>query len=524
MNYYKKLWPIDLNRLFIFIFLLLPMALMARGGVIRGVAYLYNGRNAKTLLDSVRIKVSCADEAMSDSNGGFELKFTNLEKGQKISVVDIDRPGFVLFNQDEVNHWSTDDANLVLVMCKKIELDSLKKKVTDLATKNYNEQYKKEQAIADTLFAEKWVTEQEFHRRLMESANFKEHSLNDLAEQALSFARTDETKLYQWELKALDSFYSGDVAGAVALMESQVFEQTSRMVTEKNMRSFVSPENESMKKDSLIKELNLLVSLYRMQGGTIAMYKAWDSLKMIASSISPTMDSYERCAMFASSQNWHSDEMSYYDRAYREAKTDYDRALFTDLSANMLLYYNALFQAERRFLKAQKLWTRLSKKTQNSEYEEKVAITHINLGAVYHEGGHNSLALNECEEAVKQMRVLVNKDPKKYTKNLTITLKNLASLYLTLNLPQKADEFNLECLDLSRKALEEGTVDKNLFVCFLLSGACSKSRLGDFASCQKFAEEALKMDSTQKQGTIYLAASFLFQSRFEDSKKLYLEL
>lgn len=95
-----------ISQIIIMMLAVLSTATFAFGETIvqKGKVLRYNGKNAKTSLGDVYIKVpTAANGAVSDSDGSFSLALNNLKPGDRIGKVQVTKKGMMIFNQDAVD-------------------------------------------------------------------------------------------------------------------------------------------------------------------------------------------------------------------------------------------------------------------------------------------------------------------------------------------------------------------------------------------------------------------------------------
>ncbi|MBQ0056726.1 MAG: tetratricopeptide repeat protein [Bacteroidales bacterium] len=71
----------------------------------RGSVLEYNEKNEKKPLQNVEITVDNATSAVSDLRGDYTLRFRQVSVGQKVQVLAIEKAGYELFNQEDVDEW-----------------------------------------------------------------------------------------------------------------------------------------------------------------------------------------------------------------------------------------------------------------------------------------------------------------------------------------------------------------------------------------------------------------------------------
>lgn len=106
----------------------------------------------------------------------------------------------------------------------------------------------------------------------------------------------------------------------------------------------------------------------------------------------------------------------------------------------------------------------------------------------------------------------------------TSSLCYLVDLYYNEKEYTKAYAYNKELLPLQKENYEKDAQNNKMdYIGRLTNQSFIANLLGKFKEGEQYSSEAIKVDSTHYLAYTNLAAALLFQGRFEEAEKLYLE-
>ena len=117
-------------------------AMSAQSVTQKGMVYKYNGKNPRTPLGGVYIKVSMADSGViSNDDGTFTLVLNNLKMGSRLGDVRVTEADMMIFNQHAVDEWTVRKEPLCLILCDADEFQKQKQKLIAIGESQIKKKY-----------------------------------------------------------------------------------------------------------------------------------------------------------------------------------------------------------------------------------------------------------------------------------------------------------------------------------------------------------------------------------------------
>lgn len=183
----------------------------------KGIVKEYHGKEAKTVLETVEINIRSAQSTISATDGTFQLNFLSLKPGDRISVREIKKHGYEIFNKDAIDQWNINpDATFEIVLCRSDKFKQLCDKYYRNASANYKIQYDREVALINKLKAENKIKQKEFQQRMSEIQNIYDRQLDNLDVYVDRFARIDLSELSSAEQEIIELVQEGKFDEAIA--------------------------------------------------------------------------------------------------------------------------------------------------------------------------------------------------------------------------------------------------------------------------------------------------------------------
>ncbi|MCH4156394.1 MAG: tetratricopeptide repeat protein [Muribaculaceae bacterium] len=428
------------------IFVILPLMAMAQGAKQAGIVLQYNGKSAKTPLPLVELRIANASPATSSANGNFTLNFGKLGLGDKITVLHISKPGYVIFNQQAVNDWTVRKVPLKLVMCDATTFDNMKNAAYLLGEKNYKRQYENKCAEVKRLLAEKKITKRNYDKALAEADSVQEASMTQLDKYAEMFARIDESELDDVTREALSLFHAGNTDEAIRMMEKIDIGKMLDKAGKRKMELEKAAEEAGNDVDTLVQAAKAQINMYLLKGGEESFRRVAQLMKRIADNSGESGEMFDY-AYFCTSQKDYGESEAYYKKALSMGLSKADSAYTFN---NLGLVYSDIgdtAKAEFYYLKSLELFNQISS-TNTDAFLKDIATVLNNLGEMYFMQNKFSKSEEYYTKALQIDRELSADGNNSSKEDLAQLLANLAQLHDSMKEPQKAEEKYNEALKL----------------------------------------------------------------------------
>ena len=187
------------------------------------------------------------------------------------------------------------------------------------------------------------------------------------------------------------------------------------------------------------------------------------------------------------------------------------------------LYFNThrISESEMMYNKSLEISRRLA--TQNPQtYEPDLAITLSNLAYLYSKTHRISESEMMYKESLEIYRRLATQNPQIYEPDLAITLSGLAFLYSKRLRIAESEKMYDEALEIYKKLsiMNPKLYDDYYMVCLTIqSNNCIF--MSKFAEAESNTRKVLDINDKEIGAYIYLAASLLFQGKYEQAEQIY---
>lgn len=188
----------------------------------QGVVMEYQGRNPRTPLADVQI-TAMGSTAKSDAKGNFTLQLNTMEVGKKIFVRRVVKEGYMIFNDQAVEQWTTSNTPFQIVLCKSADFKKWVDQYYNLGLNSYKKKLEEKRREVKQLKEEGKLREDEYNHLLSEAQQQFELELQQLDGIANKFARIDETMMDSIQQQALDLIRAGEFDQAINLLASQEY-------------------------------------------------------------------------------------------------------------------------------------------------------------------------------------------------------------------------------------------------------------------------------------------------------------
>lgn len=243
----------------------------------RGVVVEYTERGEKKPLANVQVVAANANSTVTDEHGAFLLRFNTLMPGERISLQEVGKSGYEIFNVEAVDNWRiarNPDEVFTIVVAKSSFLEKQRKQLLSKATKQATADLEKQQRELQTQFVREKLTSDEFQHRMRLLRQEYEAKLDNLENYVERFVHIDRAELTAAEQKISELIKKGRFNEAIALYEAEdlVAQYRQQMRNIKRLHNDVKTLTAAQTKvehqrneihNAILREVDLL----RLQGG-----------------------------------------------------------------------------------------------------------------------------------------------------------------------------------------------------------------------------------------------------------------
>ena len=195
-------------------------AMSAQSVTQKGMVYKYNGKNPRTPLGGVYIKVSMADSGViSNDDGTFTLVLNNLKMGSRLGDVRVTKADMMIFNQHAVDEWTVRKEPLCLILCDADEFQKQKKKLIAIGESQIKKKYDSKLAELKKQDEDKQLKIDEYYNKLDSLEKEYQNALKHMDEYADVFVRIDESEVDTVAQRAIELFHRGEIEESLRLLE-----------------------------------------------------------------------------------------------------------------------------------------------------------------------------------------------------------------------------------------------------------------------------------------------------------------
>ena len=383
----------------------------------QGVAYRYNGRNARTPLGNVTISYDANKRStISAENGTFSLTLTGKQMGDRIGQVTVKKREMMVFNQQAVDEWSIRKEPLMLILCNADEFEKQKENLIAIGRREAKKKYNKQKAELEAQLNASKIKEAEYEAALDKAYEEMDRLNKNIGEYAELFARIDESEIDTLAQRAVEKFNQGEVEEAIRLFEEgHYMEKLDKALTTSQQADQLMSVAEQAKakatQDSIkaIQSLKAQIEAYKMKN---EWQKAGELLKGMANRLNDS----------------------------------FILALYGDFCLSYLSDFNTAEVCFKRVLTH--MQSALDKMDANMA--DMLCKTLYGLGTVYLRTGNLALGKKCFEEDIKVVRVLYGNAPMTNGKVLYMSLENLGKTYYYMHEYDESENLFLEARDIHK--------------------------------------------------------------------------
>ena len=285
-------------------------AMPAQSVTQKGMVYKYNGKNPRTPLGGVYIKVSMADSGViSNDDGTFTLVLNNLKMGSRLGDVRVTKADMMIFNQHAVDEWTVRKEPLCLILCNADEFQRQKKNLIAIGERQAQKKYDKKLAELKKQNDAKQLQIDDYYNKLDSLEKEYQNALKHMDEYADVFVRIDESEVDTLAQRAIELFHRGEIEESLRLLEQgNTLRKADGLIQSAEMLIRMADKA----KKEYIDAIKCQISVYKLR-------EEWDKAKSLFKELADIIEDVDTLTEYAD----FCIERGYSD----EAKTYYQKAL-----------------------------------------------------------------------------------------------------------------------------------------------------------------------------------------------------
>lgn len=510
--------------------LLLIISAQAQTITQKGITYRYNGKKPRTFIGGVYIKPVSADNGVvsDEANGTFVMSLKNLQMGSRIGSVRVTKQGMMVFNQQAVEEWSVRKDPLCLILCDANEFQKQKKRLIAIGERQAKKKYDIKLAELKEMNEAQKLKIDDYYNKLDSLEKEYQNALKHMDEYADVFARIDESEIDTLAQHAIELFNNGDIEESISMFEKgnymkKLDDALKIKAQAKELRQVADSVEILADRDinDYLRTINAQIAAYKLNNNFV---KIGELLKGLADKINDAKSIWNY-AYFCQDHIKY-DEAEHYYLKYKELieNTKANEHQLANLYNNLAILYKETLRfrkSEDMYKEATEIYERLYK-NDPQQYQKRLAY-------VYYWYGMSKYQNNKLHELVIpfERSLQLIKDVKEDKTDTLLYIKTLSHL-VDFNALDKnyanAYKYNKELLPLLKDQYNKNTESWALdYLCKLIVQSSLSNRFGKFIDGEKYALEAIELDSSQIFTSHYhsLAYALLFQGKVDEAEKLF---
>ena len=510
--------------------LLLIISAQAQTITQKGITYRYNGKKPRSSIGGVYIKAVSADNGVvsDEANGTFVMSLKNLQMGSRIGSVRVTKQGMMVFNQQAVEEWSVRKDPLCLILCDANEFQKQKKRLIAIGERQAKKKYDIKLAELKEMNEAQKLKIDDYYNKLDSLEKEYQNALKHMDEYADVFARIDESEIDTLAQHAIELFNKGDIEESISMFEKgnymkKLDDALKIKAQAKELRQVADSVEILADRDinDYLRTINAQIAAYKLNNNFV---KIGELLKGLADKINDAKSIWNY-AYFCQDHIKY-DEAEHYYLKYKELieNTKANEHQLANLYNNLAILYKETLRfrkSEDMYKEATEIYGRLYK-NDPQQYQKRLAY-------VYYWYGMSKYQNNKLHELVIpfERSLQLIKDVKEDKTDTLLYIKTLSNL-VDFNALDKnyanAYKYNKELLPLLKDQYNKNTESWALdYLCKLIVQSSLSNRFGKFIDGEKYALEAIELDSSQIFTSHYhcLAYALLFQGKVDEAEKLF---
>ena len=285
------------------------VAMSAQSITQKGVAYKYNGKNPRTPLGGVYIKVgNAANGVISNDDGTFSLVLDNLKRGSHIGNVKVTKQGMMIFNKQAVDEWTVRKEPLCLILCDSAEFQKQKQNLIAIGESQAKKRHDSKLAELKKQNEDKQLMIDEYYNKLDSLENEYQNALKHMDEYADVFVRIDESEVDTVAQRAIELFHRGEIEESLRLLEQgNTLRKANGCIQSAEMLIRMADKA----KKEYIDAIKCQISVYKLR-------EEWDKAKSLfkeLADIIEDVDTLTEYADFCIERGYSEEAKTYYQKA-----------------------------------------------------------------------------------------------------------------------------------------------------------------------------------------------------------------
>lgn len=355
-----------------------------------------------------------------------------------------------------------------------------------------------------------------------------QNALKHMDEYADVFARIDESEIDTLALHAIELFNNGDIEESISMFEKgnymkKLDDALKIKAQAKELRQVADSVENLADRDinDYLRTINAQIAAYKLNNNFV---KIGDLLKGLADKINDAKSIWNY-AYFCQNHIKY-DEAEHYYLKYKEhiENTKANENQLANLYNNLAILYKETLRfrkSEDMYKEATEIFERLYK-NDPQQYQKRLAYAYYWYGM----SKYQNKKLHELVIPFERSLQLI-KDVREDKTDTLLYIKTLSNLVDFNVLDEKyaiAYKYNKELLPLLKDKYNKNTESWALdYLCKVTAQSGLSNRLGKFIDGEKYALEAIELDSSQIFTSHYhcLAYALLFQGKVDEAEKLF---
>lgn len=510
--------------------LLLIISAQAQTITQKGITYRYNGKKPRTFIGGVYIKPVSADNGVvsDEANGTFVMSLKNLQMGSRIGSVRVTKQGMMVFNQQAVEEWSVRKDPLCLILCDANEFQKQKKRLIAIGERQAKKKYDIKLAELKEMNEAQKLKIDDYYNKLDSLEKEYQNALKHMDEYADVFARIDESEIDTLAQCAIELFNNGDIEESISMFEKgnymkKLDDALKIKAQAKELRQVADSVEILADRDinDYLRTINAQIAAYKLNNNFV---KIGELLKGLADKINDAKSIWNY-AYFCQDHIKY-DEAEHYYLKYKELieNTKANEHQLANLYNNLAILYKETLRfrkSEDMYKEATEIYERLYK-NDPQQYQKRLAYVYYWYGMSKYQNNKLHELVIPFEHSLQLIKDV--KEDKTDTLLYIKTLSHLVDFNALDNNYANAYKYNKELLPLLKDQYNKNTESWALdYLCKLIVQSSLSNRFGKFIDGEKYALEAIELDSSQIFTSHYhcLAYALLFQGKVDEAEKLF---
>ena len=354
-----------IKKLLIFFLFFAIHSVMTYSQTIQKGRVLEKDSNGKPL-ENAEILAKDALPANSDNDGKYQLIFKEKSPGEMIFVDSINKKGYELVNESQVQNWKLSNVKeFNIILCKEGLLKESREFFYGIGRSHYEDEYRQKRSEIDALKQANQIAEKEYNQRLKEIYDERQKAYDQLDYYSDLLSRINTDDLSEIERKAYNFSKEGKLDEAIQVYENEKL--LTKFIKNDSLKQQVNADLESM-----VPSVNRYAELCAFAGGKENYEKADKCYEAIALSDTTNFNYILDFTSFLARQNHILKCQKWCIILLSSAKDDYEKCM-----ANIFLGIVSVstFQFERASYFFSEATSNIKKNGKNDPQSQKLILS-----------------------------------------------------------------------------------------------------------------------------------------------------